>query len=139
MHAKSLQSCPILCDPMDCSLPGSSVHGILQARKLKWVAISFPRGKSSWPRVQTPFSCIDRPILYHWEAQYGIYHILTDNKLLWKDWIEWRNERETHIAFKSEAPRAMHVTFAELSQEEKIQGVWRVIFWLVLDVDIMSE
>ena len=34
------QSCPILCDPMDCSLPGSSVHGILQARILDWVAIS---------------------------------------------------------------------------------------------------
>ena len=39
--AKSLQSCPTLCDPMDCSLPGSSVHGILQARTLEWVAISF--------------------------------------------------------------------------------------------------
>ena len=35
--AKSLQSCPTLCDPMDCSLPGSSVHGILQARILEWL------------------------------------------------------------------------------------------------------
>ena len=43
-----LQSCPTLCDPMDCSLPGSSVHGILQARLLMWVAISSSRG-SSWP------------------------------------------------------------------------------------------
>ena len=41
MHAKSLQSCPILCDPMDSSLPGTSVHRILQARMLEWVAISF--------------------------------------------------------------------------------------------------
>ena len=39
--AKSLQSCPTLCDPMDCSLPGFSVHGILQARTPEWVAISF--------------------------------------------------------------------------------------------------
>ena len=39
--AKSLQSCPTLCDPMDCSPPGSSVHGILQARTLEWFAISF--------------------------------------------------------------------------------------------------
>ena len=39
--AKSLQSCPTLCDPMDCSLPGFSVHGILQARTLEWVTISF--------------------------------------------------------------------------------------------------
>ena len=37
------QSCPTLCDPMDCSLPSSSVHGILQARILEWVAISFSR------------------------------------------------------------------------------------------------
>ena len=39
--AKSLQSCLTLCDPMDCSPPGFSVHGILQARTLEWVAISF--------------------------------------------------------------------------------------------------
>ena len=40
-HAKLLQSCPTLCDPMDSSPSGSSVHGILQARILEWVAISF--------------------------------------------------------------------------------------------------
>ena len=40
------QSCPTLCDPVDCSLPGSSVHGILQVRILEWVAISFCRGSS---------------------------------------------------------------------------------------------
>ena len=40
--AKSLQSCPTLSDPMDCSLPGSSVHEIFQARVLEWVAIAFP-------------------------------------------------------------------------------------------------
>ena len=39
--AKSLQSCPTLCDPMDCSLPGSPVHGIFQARILEWGAIGF--------------------------------------------------------------------------------------------------
>ena len=49
MHAKSLQSCPALCNPMDCSPPGSSVHGILQARTLEWVAIPSSRG-SSQPR-----------------------------------------------------------------------------------------
>ena len=51
------QLCPTLCDPMDCSLPGSSVHGIFQARIMEWVAISFSRG-SSWPRDQTRVSCI---------------------------------------------------------------------------------
>ena len=51
------QSCPTLWDPMECSLPGSSVHGILQARILKWVATLFSR-VSSQPRDQTQVSCI---------------------------------------------------------------------------------
>ena len=51
------QSCPTLCDPIDCSLPGSSVHGIFQAIVLEWIAISFSRG-SSWPRDWTWVSCI---------------------------------------------------------------------------------
>ena len=55
-HAHT-QSCPTLCDPMDCSPPGFSVHGILQARILEWVAISFSRG-SSQPKDQTHISCI---------------------------------------------------------------------------------
>ena len=44
--ANSLQSCPILCDPTDCSPPGSSVHGILQAIILEWVAMPFSRESS---------------------------------------------------------------------------------------------
>ena len=51
------QSCLTVCDPMDCSPPGSSVHESLQARILEWVAISFSRG-SSRPRYQTRISCI---------------------------------------------------------------------------------
>ena len=51
------QSCPTLCNPMDCSPPGSSVHGISQARILEWVAIPFFRGYS-WPRDQTCVSFI---------------------------------------------------------------------------------
>ena len=44
--SKNLLLCLTLCDPMDCSPPGSSVHGILQARILEWVAIPFSRGSS---------------------------------------------------------------------------------------------
>ena len=51
------QSCPALCDPMDCSLPDFSVHGIFQARVLEWVAIPFSRG-SSRPRGWTRVFCI---------------------------------------------------------------------------------
>ena len=58
------QSCLTLCDPMDCSPPGSSLHGILQARLLQWVAMPFFRG-SSRPWDQTRVSCIGRRVLYH--------------------------------------------------------------------------
>ena len=51
------QSCQTVCDPMEYSLPGSSVHGIISARILEWVAIFSFRG-SSWPRDQTCVSCI---------------------------------------------------------------------------------
>ena len=44
---KSLQSCPTLCDPMDCGPPGSSVHGIFQARVLEWGAIAFSEGPTA--------------------------------------------------------------------------------------------
>ena len=54
---KVAQSCPTLCDSLDCSLPRSSVHGILQARILEWVAFPFSRG-SSQPRDQTQVSRI---------------------------------------------------------------------------------
>ena len=63
VYAKSLQLCLTLCDPMDYSLPGSSVHAILQARILEWVAVSFSRG-SSQPRDQTCVSCIS----WHWQV-----------------------------------------------------------------------
>ena len=46
MHAKSHQLCAVFCDPMDCRLLGSSVHGILQARILKWIAMPSSRGSS---------------------------------------------------------------------------------------------
>ena len=52
-----VKSSPTLHNPIACSLPGSSVYGILQARTLEWVALSFCRG-SSWPRDQTQVSCI---------------------------------------------------------------------------------
>ena len=69
------KSCPTLCDPMDCSPPGSSVRGISQVRTLEWIAISFCRG-SSQPRDQTLTSCISKRILYHW-ATIGLPHTCT--------------------------------------------------------------
>ena len=63
-----MQSCPALCDPMDCSLTGFSVHGILQARILQWVAISFSRG-SSQPRDRIWVSCIAGRFFTIWATE----------------------------------------------------------------------
>ena len=60
VHAKSLQLCPTLCDPMDSSPPGSSVHSILQARLLEWVAMPSSRGIFLTQRPN--------PRLLHWQA-----------------------------------------------------------------------
>ena len=61
-------SCPTLCDPMDCSPPGSSVHGILQARILERVAISFSR-VSSWSKDWTPVSRIAGRFFTIWDTR----------------------------------------------------------------------
>ena len=58
------QLCPTLRNPMDCSPPGSSVHGVSQERILEWIAISFSM-RSSQPRDRTCVSCTWRQILYH--------------------------------------------------------------------------
>ena len=64
LKVKVAQSCPTLWDPMDCSPPGSSVHGISQARVLEWVAMPCSKG-SSQPRDQTQVSCIS---CIHWQV-----------------------------------------------------------------------
>ena len=61
-------SCPTLCDPKDCSPPGFSVHGILQARMLEWVAIPFS-WESSQPRVWTQVSCITGRFFTIWSTR----------------------------------------------------------------------
>ena len=63
------QLCPDLCDSMGCSPSGSSVHRILQARILEWVAIPISRG-SSWPRDWTQVSCIEGRLLTVWATRY---------------------------------------------------------------------
>ena len=70
LRAKLLQSCPTLCDPMAYSPPGSSVHKILQARRVEWVAMPFSRGSSA-PRDRTHVSCVGRRVFTTsatWEA-----------------------------------------------------------------------
>ena len=70
---KLLSYVRLFCHPMDYSLPGSSVHGILQAKILQWAAIFLLRG-SSWPRDWTRISCVGRRILYHWATSKASAH-----------------------------------------------------------------
>ena len=68
MHAKSLQLCPTLCNPMDCRPPGSSVPGILQARILECVAVPSSR-ESSRPRDPTCISCVSCIVVRFFTAE----------------------------------------------------------------------
>ena len=79
-----VQLCPTLCNPVDCSLPGPSVHGIFQARILERVAISSSR---DWTQV----SCIGRRILYHqvtWEALNCLSYLIIHAFLKNLSWIK---------------------------------------------------
>ena len=67
--------CPTLCDPMDCSLPVSSVLGILQARILEWAAIPFSR-RSSWSRDWTQVSCISGRYFTIWAIREAPFFLL---------------------------------------------------------------
>ena len=88
-------SCVQLCNPMDCSPPVSSVHGIFQVRILEWVVISFSRG-SSWPRDRTSISyvsCIGRHSLYHWvtrEARSQEETCVKGNEWCWRPAVRLR-------------------------------------------------
>ena len=77
------QSCLTLCNPMDCSLPGSSVHGLLKARILEWVASPFSKG-SSWPRDWTQVSCIASRCFTIWATR----EALQCKRLRFNLWVE---------------------------------------------------
>ena len=87
IHVRPLtESRPSLCNPMDCSLPGSSVHGIILARILEWVASSFSRGSSQscdWTHVYLHL-LLRRQILYHWATGEAYFSMCVGGKLFWK-------------------------------------------------------
>ena len=77
MRSEVSQSCLTLCNPMDCTLTGSSVHGIFQVTVLEWLAISFSRA-SSWPRFRTRVSHFAGSRFTLWanrEARWGLQKI----------------------------------------------------------------
>ena len=102
------KSCPTLCHSMDCSPPGSSVHGISQARLLVWVTISFSRG-SSRSRDQSQVFCLGWWIRYHWATWEALRIIISllfstqpslsrrpkdpgyRKKTVYTGWLDWWN------------------------------------------------
>jgi len=92
--AKSLQSCPTHSNPMDCSLPGSSIHGIFQARVLEWVAIAFSAvqmweldNKTHWRINVFELWCWRRLFRVPWTARRSNQSILKEiNPIHWKEW-----------------------------------------------------
>ena len=85
--------CQMVCDPMDCSPPGSSAHEILQARILEWVAISFSRG-SSQPRDQTRVSCIAGGFFTDWGTR-EVLRAKIRSKYRQKDLPRWLSGKES--------------------------------------------
>ena len=101
LHARLPQLCLTLCDPMDCSLPSSSVHRLLQARILEWVAMPSSR-ESFWPRDRTQTQGSNprllwllhcKQILYCWAMGEGnnlIENLLVRIKATMKEWMNRR-------------------------------------------------
>ena len=117
------QSCPALCDPVDCSPAGSSVHGILQARILEWVAILFPGG-SSWPRDRTLFSCIAGRFFTIWATREAFiwYQTSYNCYLLWLFQSSSKNNLLLHHSDEETEDRERLYTWAEPQLE--IRCIW---------------
>ena len=129
LPAKLLQSCLTLCNPMNCSLPGSSVHGILQARTLEWVAMTFSRG-SSRPRDRTHItytSCIGRWILFH-EGHLGSpqYFCNSNSKDTWPQSIVANIKMMKKSAVSWELPN--------VTEGHEVTRIW----WKMVLVDLLK-
>ena len=143
--SKSLQSCPTLCDPIDGSPPGSPVPGILQARTLEWVAISFSRG-SSWPRDWTQVSRIGGRCFNLWATREFDNWILVflaqfsnswsahyvNLKKLYKIWIGSRGAEHMDRGQKGKKTgvrgRITFLLFIRFSTRDFFQLYWDIIY-----------
>ena len=84
----ALQPCLTLCNPVDYSRPGSSVHGVLQAKILEWVAIPFSKGSSA-PKDRTQVSCMAGRFLTIWDTREGFLEVMTRLKKKWFPCRPW--------------------------------------------------
>ena len=126
------QSCPTLCDPMDCSLSGSSVHGIFQARILEWVAVSFSRG-SSQPKDRTRVSCIASRRFTVWATRW------VSGKT---SFCQCRSQRRCRFdpSVKDTLEEEVTILFSVLAQRMSwTGGAWQATFHEVAESDMTEE
>ena len=126
------------CNPIDCSLPGSSVHGILQARILEWVAISFSRG-SSRPRNQTLVSYLAGRFFYQLscreacysleERQIGKSHIAGEDSSMFVAFFWLQDSAFFHQDLSPALFKLMYTEFGRHSQPETFP--WGSMQWIV--------
>ena len=129
MFKVKVKSCPTLCDPMDCNIAGSSIHGIFQTRLLEWVAISFSRG-SSQPRDWSQFSCIVGRCFTIWatrEVNNGQTYYLSDRITVFYTWgkVLYRNiyiypNTNTHIYIDTHVHTCVTILHTQLA----VKVVW---------------
>ena len=108
------QSWLTLCDPLDCSLPGSSVHGILQDRILEWAAISFSR-KSSWIRDQSWVSCIAGGFFAIWAIREALWIPKLTSNSIWLKWNLLKSHQHLSSSQRSLAQCLVHPSTPEIS------------------------
>ena len=118
------QPCLTLCNPMDCSPPGSSVHGIISRQIQEWVAISFSRG-SSQPRGQIWVSCITDRFFIIW----AIRKVLTSNKMTVN-----RKRWET-LYFTYEIIRILKNPCQECNETYTLINM-SINYWNILELDL---
>ena len=123
------ESCPTFCNLMVCSPPGSSVHGILQAGILKWVAIAFSRGYF-WPRDRT---LVFAEKTFHLPSGWNIFLYFMDAE----------NSRQSPLVFCSYGKHLMYLSsqspFSPSLKESFPLLLWVSVFWLWLTTPVVSK
>ena len=128
------QSCLIVCDPMDCSLPGSSVQGILQARILERIVIPFSRG-SSQPRDRTQVSCIAGRFFTSWATRL-LFFFTHQISLGFFQVVVWSKSPFLFITLYRPCMNAMQIPSPPLIHP--VKDIWFISSLGQLQIDLLS-